>query len=278
MYSPAPAPDSALSLRPVVLVLSVAQAGVAWSSLKRIQASQNVMSLFSFVFVQHFGLACGAALLFLVGALLAFPVVKHGSPRLTRMPLILFRWVRRTLGTHPGMIRLWSLIFGFNGTVMLLYMASGVHPAFPAAISFLTGYNIAVILLLAGELEDLDGLAVSSASGWTPGKWVAGMCGLAVLLLELPCFWYSIAMGIRLGQAIVAGQTSYVEGISVRLHAYALLILPTLLVSAVCEAIAIRGMSAPAPHERPPQGSGTRDQGSGPCPSAPHTGGGQGVA
>ena len=54
------------------------------------------------------------------------------------------------LGTNPGMLRLWSLIFGFNGTVMLLYMASGVHPGIPAAISVLTGYNIAVILLLAG--------------------------------------------------------------------------------------------------------------------------------
>ena len=201
------------------------------------------MSLFSFVFVQHFGLACGAALLFLVGVLLAFPVVKHGSPRLTWLPLILFRMVRRMFGTNPGMTRLWSLIFGFNGTAMLLYMASGVHPGFPAAISILTGYNIAAILLLAGESEDLDGLAVSPASGWKPGKWVAGICGLAVLLLELPCFWYSIAMGIRLGQEIVAGQTSYLQGIPARLHAYVLLILPVLLVSAVCEAIAIRGMS-----------------------------------
>jgi hypothetical protein len=210
------------------------------------------MSLFSFVFVQHFGLACGAALLFLVGVLLAFPVVKNGSTRLTWLPLILFRMVRRMLGTRPGMTHLWSLIFGFNGTVMLLYMASGVHPGIPAAISILTGYNIAVILLVAGETEDLDGLAVSPVSGWKPGKWVAGICGLAVLLLELPCFWYSIAMGIRLGQAIVAGQTSYVEGITVRLHAYVLLILPTLLVSAVCEAIAIRGMSGGPAEDRTP--------------------------
>jgi len=224
------------------------------------------MSLFSFVFVDHFGLACGAALLFLVGVLLAFPVVKYGSPRLTWLPLTLFRMVRRLLGTNPGMTRLWSLIFGFNGTVMLLYMASGVHPGIPAAISILTGYNIAVILLLAGESEDSDGLALSHASGWKPGKWVAGICGLAVLLLELPCFWYSIAMGIRLGQEIVACRTSYVEGIAVLLHAYVLLILPILLVSAVCEAIAIRGMSASPPDETPPQGSGFRVQATQPTP------------
>jgi hypothetical protein len=210
------------------------------------------MNLFSFVFVQHFGLACGAALLFLVGALLAIPVVRHGSTRLTWLPLTLFRWVRRMLGTHPSMTRLWSLIFGFNGTVMLLYMASGVHPGFPAAISMLTGYNIAVILLLSGDSEDLGGLTVSPAPGWTPGRWVAVICGLAVLLLELPCFWYAIAMGIRLGQEIVAGQTTYSQGIASRVHAYLLCILPVLLVSAVCEAIAIRGMSGSQPEGQPP--------------------------
>jgi hypothetical protein len=184
--------------------------------------------------------------------LVAIPLVKHGSKLFTWLPLILFRLVRRMLGTNPGMMRLWSLIFGFNGIAMLLYMASGVHPGFPAAICIMTGYNMAAILLLAGESEDLDGLVVSPASGWKPGKWVSGICGLAVLLLELPCFWYSIAMGIRLGQEILAGQTSYVQGIPARLHAYVFLILPILLVSAVCEAIAIKGM-----------GSGIRGQGSG---------------
>ena len=72
-------------------------------------------------------------------------------------------------------------------------------------------------------------------------------------------------MGIRLGQEIVAGQTIYAEGIAARLHAYVLLILPVLLVSAVCEAIAIKGM-----------GSGVGEQGSGPRRAAPQTGGGQG--
>ena len=215
------------------------------------------MNLFSFVFIQHFALASGAALLFLLGVLVAFPAVKHGSTRLTWLPLILFRLVRRMLGTQPGMTRLASLIFGFNGTVMLLYMASGVHPAVPAAVSILTGYNIAVILLVAADEEDPDGLGVSPGSRWKPGRRVAGLCGLAVILLELPCFWYSIAMGIRLGQAIVAREVSYVQGIAPRLHAYVLLILPALLASAVCEAIAIRGMAAP--HSGGPRGSGPTD-------------------
>ncbi len=208
------------------------------------------MKTFSFVFVQHVSLACGAALLFLAGALLAFPVARKGPALLTRPPLILFRLVRRMLGPHPGMNRLWLLIFGFNGTVMFLYMASGVRPGIPAAISLLTGYNIAVILLVAGGSEDMEEL--SPAARWKPAKWVAGLCGLAVIFLELPCFWYSIAMGIRLGQEVATGRTSYLEGIVDRIEAYGLFILPLLLVSAVCEAIAIRGMSASPPGETPP--------------------------
>ncbi len=208
------------------------------------------MNLFSFVFVRHFDLACGAALLFLIGALLALPVVRCGANLLTSMPMLLFRAVRRMFGSRPGMTRLWSLIFGFNGTVMFLYMASGVHPFIPAAVSLLTGYNIAVIVIKAGETDDSGFLAGSPDSGWRPSRWVAGLCAAAVVLLELPCFWYSIAMGIRLGQEVAAGQTTYTDGMAVRLQAYLLVILPLLFVSAVCEAIAI-------------QGSGVGDQGTG---------------
>jgi hypothetical protein len=230
------------------------------------------MSLFSFVLVHHFGLACGAALLFLMGVLLAFPVVKLGAAPLTWLPRVLFGMVRRLLGGQPSMARLGSVIFGFNGSAMLLYMASGVHPGIPAAISVLTGYNIAVILLLSGEA---NGLAITPAAHWKPARWVAGLCGLAVVFLELPCFWYSIAMGIGLGQEVVAGRTGYLEAFSFRLYAYVVLILPVLLVSALCEAIAIQGMAASPPDEAtPPQDSGFRDQGPGHPARPPDSSGG----
>jgi len=227
------------------------------------------MNPFTFILVQHLCLACGAGLLFLAGVLLALPVVKAGSVRLTWLPLTLFRMVHRALGTHPGMIRLWVLIFGFNGTAMALYMASGVHPVLPAAISLVTGYNLSVILLVAGQTQRLNGLAISPDTRWKPAGRVAVLCGLAVVLLELPCFWYSIAMGIRLGQEVVAGRIGYLQGVGIRLHAYALLILPVLFVSAVCEAIAIRGTAPSLPG--PPQGSGVRGQGSGAHPSPPRS-------
>jgi Stage II sporulation protein M len=218
------------------------------------------MNLLSFVFVQHFGLACGAALLFLVGALLALPISKRGPGILTRLPMMLFRWVRRMLGEDPSIARMCTVIFGFNGAAMFLYMATGIHPAVPAVISLMTGYNIAVILLLSGEVKALDGLRGSSPARWIPGRWLTSLCGLAVLFLELPCFWYSIAMGIRLGLEVTDCQTSYAQGIAIRFHAYVLLILPVLFVSALCESIAIRGMRTP------PQRSEVADQGSGPRP------------
>ena len=205
------------------------------------------MQLLSFVFVQHFDLACEAALLFLVGALLALPAARSGSALLTWLPLTLFRMVLRLLGEGPGAARLCLVIFGFNGTAMLLYMASGFRPAIPAAVSLLTGYNIAVILFLAGQRRDLGDLAISPAAGWTPPRWLAGLCGLAVLVVELPCFWYSVAMGIGLGLEITSGRTDYIQGIAPRLHAYLRVLLPALLVSAACESIAIRGMSTHAP-------------------------------
>ncbi len=209
------------------------------------------MQLFSFVFVQHFALACGAALLFLVGLLLALPAVRSGSALLTWLPLRLFRMVLRLLGEGPGLPRLCLFIFGFNGTAMLLYMASGFRPAIPAAVSVLTGYNIAVILFLAGERRDLGDLAISPAARWTPPRWLAGLCGLAVLVVELPCFWYSVALGIGLGLEITSGRMDYLQGISPRLHAYLRVLLPALLISAVCESIAIRGMSTSAPQHPP---------------------------
>ena len=207
------------------------------------------MKILLFVFVQHFDLACGAALLFFVGALVAIPLGRRGSTLFTWLPLMLFRMVGRLLGAQPGMIRLWAVIFSFNGTAMALYMSSGFHPACPSIISLLTGYNIAVVLLLAGQREDLDDMTMSPADRWMPARWVAGLCGLAVILLELPCFWYSIAMGISLGQEIAADRTAYMQGIATRLRAYVCLILPILFVSAACEVIAIRGMSASPPND-----------------------------
>ena len=200
------------------------------------------MDLLDFVLKDHFGLAFMAALLSVSGALLAFPVVRWGPALFTKMPLALFRMVRMLMGTRPGLVRMGMVIFGFNGSAMFVYMASGVRPLLPCIIALLTGFNITVIMLLAEQTGiRLSGGGPVSAR-WVPGNRLTGLCGAAVLLLELPCFWYAIAMGVGMGRAVAEGRTGYTQALAIRADAYIHLILPVLLLSAICEVIAIRGM------------------------------------
>jgi len=205
------------------------------------------MSLFGFIFSQHLGAACLAALLFGLGSLLAWPAVRFGPSFLTGFPLALYRMILTLIGRNPSMSRMWWIIFGFNGAAMFLYMASGIRPVLPAAISLLTGYNITAILLLAGKemgADHAEGEPETDVSAWVPGGLLTILCGMAVLVIELPCFFFSIGMGVSLGMEIEAGQILYTQGLSIRAHAYALILLPLLAASAACEVIAIRGMRA----------------------------------
>ena len=202
------------------------------------------MDLLHFVFVNHFSLACMAALLSVSGALLAFPAVRWGPSFLVRMPLALFRMVRSLMGSRPGLLRMGIVIFVFNGSAMFVYMASGVRPLLPFVIAALTGFNIAVILLLADQAVTAKSKQGPTAIRWVPGNILTGLCGAAVLLLELPCFWYAIALGVDMGRVVTEGQAGYTQALAVRAEAYIHLILPVLLLSAICEVIAIRGMEA----------------------------------
>jgi len=196
----------------------------------------------SFVFVQHFWSACEAALLFFLGALLAWPLLKIAPRFLAWFSRLLFRLLRRLFGEDPTIARMAGVIFGFNGSAMFLYMATGFRPWMPEAVAVLTGFNISVVLLAAdGEIE-FFGKGTETRAGWVPGKRLTGLCGMMVLLLELPCFWYTVGMGVSLGREILSGGITYTQGLLPRAQAYALVILPLLLVSAVCEAVAIRGM------------------------------------
>jgi len=197
----------------------------------------------AFVLAQHFWPACEAALLFLLGALLAWPLLKTAPGLLSWFPRLVLGLVRKLIGARPGIGRMTVVIWGFNGTAMFLYMAAGFRPWLPEAVAVLTGFNIAAVMLwTAGGGEILEEPA--AGDGWVPGKALAGLCGLTVLLLELPCFWYAVGMGIRLGREVASGSVPYGQGLCIRAQAYAVVILPALLVSALCEAVAIRGMQA----------------------------------
>jgi hypothetical protein len=203
----------------------------------------SVLESARFIFVLHRGDAWEATLLAAVGSLLAIPAARFRVTGLLALPLFLFRLARRIVGEQAN-FRMAGSIFAFNGTAMFLYMASGIRPVLPAAIAFLTGFNLTAILIAAGD-ERSGSLNPSVPAGaWVPGARLTAFCGLAVLALELPCFFFSTAMGIRLGAEIQGGLTTYLAGLAPRAAAYGRVVLPLLLLSAVCETLAIRGLSS----------------------------------
>ena len=79
---------------------------------------------------------------------------------------------------------------------------------------------------------------------WQPPRPLAIAGAVATALIELPCFFYSIGMGITLGEAVSRDQVSYLAGLETRAGVYVTIVLPLLFFSAICETIAIRGASS----------------------------------
>lgn len=198
------------------------------------------MELFRFVFIDHFVLACVAALWFVAGMVLAIPVARWDIKWLQRLPLWFFRSVLRLFGDQPSLLRMTLIIFFFNGSAMFIYMSSGVYPLVPKIIALMTGFNIAAFFVKSTEMEDLLDARAPSTAQWIPGPGLTILCGLVVILLELPCFWYAIAMGIKLGQ-IATSHGGYTAGFEERGRAYGSILIPILFASAICESIAVRG-------------------------------------
>ena len=136
------------------------------------------------------------------------------------------------------------VIWLFNSTVMFLCMASGLHALLPKVLGIWTGLNVGVLAAVAGQ-ADHPGfhLPTGGDAQWRPSPRVALACGLLVVALELPCFWYALGMGMSLAGQVGAG-AGYFSALQPRALAYACLILPALLVSAAAESVAIRGGTA----------------------------------
>jgi len=185
----------------------------------------------------HLRPAAYAALVFTLGLLSSITVVKYRIEVLLAFP----RWLSQKL---PRMLSLSALpmlliIFGFNSTAILLYMLTGAaHYLAPVFIAFMTGTHIGIISILA-----------MGASAAPPAAQEQGMarrrfallCGLLTGLLELPCFWLAIGMGMTLG-----GFGAPVDDLAamalVRLSVYARMIAPVLFLSAAIETIGIKLM------------------------------------
>ena len=200
-----------------------------------------------YVLVRHFWLAVHALILFAVGLFVAVPVVRYRLTAIERLPLGMLRLVARLIGEGPALWRTAAVIWLFNSSVMFVGMASGVHPMLPKVFGIWTGLNVGVAAAHAGREDDpLPGLLGRAGGGqWRPPQGLVIACGAVVLALELPCFWYALAMGMSMGWKVQAGGIAYLDSLAPRALAYLTTIVPALLVSAVAEAVALRAASPP---------------------------------
>ena len=208
--------------------------------------------------VSQTGFALYGMIAFILGAASAWIVIRWEVEPLERFALWLLKCVTWLVGQHPTMFRLFVIIWGFNSTAMFVYLCTGVWVVMPALVCFLTGMNLAIIFvrgpaaaegvpLMAGPAAGTPG--VEEGSGLSVGPL---LCGLLVVLLELPAFWYSIGMGISLGHFVqehfsVAEivllrlrSPGFIEALTQRATAYLHVIVPLLAVSALAEAYAVR--------------------------------------
>ncbi|MHC4481087.1 MAG: hypothetical protein ACYS1C_09005, partial [Planctomycetota bacterium] len=142
--------------------------------------------MIEFVFAVHLRLALHAALLFAVGLFAAWPVVRYRIKSLAALPMAVFRLVLRLIGPSPTIARMAGVIFGFNTVAIFIYMASGFHPLLPKVFGIWVGMNIGIVTALARHQEELLDTGRPEAGQWVPSAHLTGICGLMVLILELP--------------------------------------------------------------------------------------------
>jgi hypothetical protein len=205
------------------------------------------MEYLSFVLSHHFRLALHSALLFAVGLFVAWPVVRYRLTGVAWLPRRIFRFVVGCIGPHPSLFRIAGVIFLFNATIMLLQMVSGFHSFVPKVLGIWTGMNVAIMTAFSGEAGELVRRAAGKREGWIPPRLLTLACSLMVMALELPCYFYALAMGIRLGHLVQGGDAAYLEALWPRLIGYGVVVAPGLLLSAAAEAVSIRGAAADLP-------------------------------
>lgn len=189
----------------------------------------------------HAPLALLAMGVFLLGALLAAVVVRYEVRSLLALPKWMLGLARRHLTPQTSFVRLWAFIFGFNSIAIFVYMMSGGLVYLPLLFDLLTGLNVAAIVLLdSQEAADMPAEGEEEAAA-EPRAWV-GFLTLAVIVLELGSFWFSVAMGIQLGREMQTDFTweQFASAAQPRVLAYLLVIVPLLLVSALSETAVIK--------------------------------------
>ena len=192
------------------------------------------------VLLAHAGLAVAAALLFAAGAAFAIPVMRWRVEFLLAVPRSFAGWLARVLKSRPSTPRLALFIFCFNGAAIFVYMMTGLIPGLAIVVAFLTGLNVALASMLGRNTFSATEVTLERLS------FLSRACALLTFILELPCFWFAMAMGIGLELNVVELARGADAGpLLARMQAYALIILPALALSALAESYAITSTVRP---------------------------------
>ena len=195
--------------------------------------------------------AFGMALLFGAGMLLAIPVHRRGVRVLLYMP-DLFACLLGHILKRTSTPRLAAFIFLFNAIAIFLYMLTGVIPYLPAATALSTGLNVALTSIIAQ-----DRLPLRNPSA-TRLPITARIGAVLTFVLELPCLWLSLAMGMTITPNLLGLlRGDDLAPLRARALAYALVIVPTLALSALAEAHAVHSVFHPGHHPPTPPASRT---------------------
>ncbi|MEF8787943.1 MAG: stage II sporulation protein M, partial [Planctomycetota bacterium] len=185
--------------------------------------------------------ALHAGLLFAVGLFVAWPVVRYRLTGVAWLPRRIFRLVVRMMGPRPSLPRMAGVIFVFNSIVMFLQMVVGFHSFLPKVLAIWTGMNVGVMMGFAGESEGMIRRVARRTDGFIPPPALTLVCSLLVMLLELPAYFYALAMGMKLGHTVQGGDAAYLAALEPRAIAYVMFVVPTLFASALAESVSIRG-------------------------------------
>jgi len=190
--------------------------------------------------LSHTGSAAAMALVFAAGGVFAFQARRWRLRALKGFAEWFAGRVERILSSGPSRLRLAAFIFLFNASAIFLYMLTGLVPWLPILTTFLAGMNV-IFASLAGRGRD---------RGFRTKPHVARsarICMLLTFALELPAFWYAMAMGwtIRTRMMDLFWGTN-LDSVRDRAAAYAMILVPILFVSAIAEAHAIVSSLEPA--------------------------------
>jgi len=183
--------------------------------------------------LSHTGIAVAMALIFAAGGMFAIPVQRRRFRPLTVFAEWFAARVEHVLNSGPSRFRLGAFIFLFNACAIFLYMLTGLVPWLPVVTTFLAGMNV-VLASLAGRKRKSRFRRKHHLTR------SARACMLLTFVLELPAFWYAMAMGWTISTSVMNlfSETS-LSSVRERATAYAMVIVPILALSAFAEAHAI---------------------------------------